>query len=125
KELFEEAKRYRFSVFKNIFLDKDQLIGDKAKDEEDDELKPSKRDDLIKHLFLIQDCIFLFESGRHNELIRKTKFKIKSTKDKDYLRETMETLVSMRHKTIDEVVEYAHQTKIVIKDDKINDFVSN
>lgn len=123
--LFEYSKKQPFSLFGKIFLDKDQLIGDKAKDEDDEETKPSKRDDLIKHLFEIQHCIYLFEKRFHNELIRKTKFKIKSTRDKDFLRETMKQLLAMKDKSIEEVVEFAHEKKIVPKDDKFNDFISS
>jgi DNA helicase-2/ATP-dependent DNA helicase PcrA len=123
QELYQEAKEYPFKNFKNIYLDKDQLIGDKKISEDLTKKKGEKRDALIKHLFNIQECSFLYRKGRYNEFIKKTQYPIISVKSKIELKKTIETLVSMENNTIGEVIDFAHDTGVWKKDDQITEFI--
>ena len=121
--LFEQAKNYPFEQFRKIYLDKDALLDDKKEDEEDGGKTGSKRDHLIKHLFKIQTNVNLYNLGRHNEFLRKTEFKIKSVADKTRLKETITYLQGMYNRTIEDVIEYAHENGVCKKDDKLVEFI--
>lgn len=124
QELFNEAKAYKFSVFKNIYLDSDVLTDDKKQDEQDESKKGSKRDNLLKHLFKIQDCISLYESHSYNDFIKKSQFRINTLKDKKRLKEKINSLKNTDEKTIEDVINEADSLGLVFKnDDKLNMFV--
>jgi len=108
--LFENAKSILFEKLTKIYLDSDQLIGD-------------NRDKLITHLLKIQERLHLYNSKKVNEFVKKTDYKILSVGDKKKLKESIETLVSMKEQTIEEVVNFADDKNIAKKDDNINNFV--
>ncbi len=122
-EQFEDAKQYPFDVFKKIYLDKDSLLDDTKKDKEDENKKGTKRDELIKHLFKIQNNINLYKEERYNEFLRKTEYRISSIADKQSLKDTIVTLDSMSDETIEDVIDYAHDNGICKKDDKFDTFL--
>ena len=74
-DLYTAARSYKFSDFRKIYLDKDQLLDDKKQDKEDENKKGSKRDHLIKHLFKIQNNISLYQNRKYNEFLRITDFR--------------------------------------------------
>ena len=122
--LYNQLKDLPFSEVRKIYVSKDNLIDDK-KDDEDDEAKPSsKRDNLIKHLFKIQDCINLYQEKKYNEFLRKTEFPIREAKDKKRLKEIIETLTSKsKEMNIEEAIKYADEEGIYKKDDKLKKFI--
>ncbi|WP_419782145.1 hypothetical protein [Malaciobacter marinus] len=124
-EQFEDAKQYPFDVFKKIYLDKDSLLDDTKKDKEDENKKGTKRDELIKHLFKIQNNINLYKEERYNEFLRKTEYRINSIADKQSLKDTIETLDSMSDETIEDVIDYTHNNGICKKDDKFDTFLQD
>ena len=121
--LYEEAKSYPFNVFKKIYLNKDQLIGDRKGEEDEEGKRASKRDDLIKHLFNIQKCIFLYNNKMYNEFIRQTKYEILSVRDKIDLKKSIEKLSSLNNNSIEDVINFADESKIWPKDDRFNHFI--
>jgi DNA helicase II / ATP-dependent DNA helicase PcrA len=121
--LYKKASKYNFDDFKNIYVDKDSLLDDKKDDEDDESKAGSKRDNLIKHLFKIQTNVNLYTEKKYNDFLRKTEFKIKSISDKGLLKEIIIQLQGMFHKTIEEVIEYAHEKGICRKDDKLSGFI--
>ncbi|SDQ81389.1 UvrD-helicase domain-containing protein [Virgibacillus salinus] len=122
-DLYERALEYSFDDFKKIYLDKDLLLDDK-KEEYDDQLNAgSKRDNLIKHLFKIQDNISLYEKGKYNEFLRKTEFKITSIADKIEIKDIIVHLQNMSNSNIGEVIEFADESGICKKDDKFSSFI--
>jgi DNA helicase-2/ATP-dependent DNA helicase PcrA len=123
--LYEQLKNLPFSFVRNINIKKSQLIGRKKAKESAEEKKGSERDKLISHLFHIQECVYLYESKKYNEFIRKTNFKINSVTDKKRLSEIIFKLQTMREETIEEVIKFAHSEGIWKKDDNFNEFVSN
>jgi DNA helicase II / ATP-dependent DNA helicase PcrA len=122
-DLWSEAKGYPFDVMRKIYLDKDQLIGNKKGSADEAKKKGEKRDPLIKHLMEIQECIFYYQSARFNEFIKKTHYFISSVKDKNSLKEAIDTLSRMNEGMIEEVIEYADEKNIWKKDGRLNQFI--
>jgi DNA helicase-2/ATP-dependent DNA helicase PcrA len=122
-ELFEEAKQYPFSQFKNIYLGSDVLTDDKKQDGKDENKKGSKRDNLLKHLFKIQDCIRLYNEKNYNEFLRKVNFRISSLKDKQILKDRIDELSKSKEITIGDVIDKADEYQIVVKDERLLDFI--
>ncbi|TFB10220.1 ATP-dependent helicase [Candidatus Marinimicrobia bacterium MT.SAG.2] len=108
-ELFDYAKNIPFENLSKIYLNSDKLFGD-------------DKDALINHLFKIQEVIHLYEKNDVNSFIRKTEYKIKSVQDKIDLKKSIEDLKEMRDKTILDIIAFAHDSRLVIKDDNFNSF---
>lgn len=123
-ELYQTARNYPFETFKKIYLDKDQLLDDKKQDIDDENKKGSKRDNLIKHLFKIQNNIFLYQNRQFNEFLRATDYKFKLTKieDKKVLKDSIDALVNVGEKTIEEIIILANDSGICVIDDKLKKF---
>lgn len=121
-QLFETAKGYPFEEFRKIYVDKDALLDDKKDDENDESKTGSKRDNLIKHLFKIQEHVSLYNEKKYNEFLRKTEFPIKSIADKERLRDIVDTLKDMSDNSIEEVIKYAHDNGICRIDDNFQSF---
>lgn len=120
--LYEKVKDLPFDMVKKLYLDKKQLIGTK-KVREVDEKKGVERDNLIKHLFDIQECIYLYEQRKYNDFIKKTHFSFNSIRQKIELSENIKKLQSMKEESIEIVIDYAHQTGIWEKTDNFQIFV--
>lgn len=121
-DLYEIAKAMPYQTIKNIYLDTDQLFGDKKNSEVDSHNMDDKRDALINHLFQIQECIELYQTKKYNQFIKKTKFPVTSIKAKQNLSDYIEKLVSMSGETIETVIDYADQMGVWKKDDKFQEF---
>jgi len=123
-ELYKQLKDRPFSEVRKIYLDKDALIDDKKQDEDDENKKESKRDNLIKHLFKIQNCISLYQNKKYYEFLKVTdyRFQVTSITKKRELKENIEYLVNVGDKTIEEVIADANERGICIFDDKLVDF---
>ncbi|WP_343635217.1 UvrD-helicase domain-containing protein [Fluviicola sp.] len=122
--LYNQLKDKLFSEVRKMYLDKDALIDDKKQDEDDENRKGSKRDNLIKHLFNIQTNISLYSNGNYNEFLRVTdyRFKIKSVADKKALKKNIESLIVVGEKTIEEVITEANEKGICLIDDRLEKF---
>jgi DNA helicase II / ATP-dependent DNA helicase PcrA len=122
--LYSKALNSNYSILSKIYINKDQLLDDKKQDEDDENKKGSKRDSLIKHLFKIQRNITLYEDGQYNDFLRMTDYRnnIKRIEDKRILKESIESLVNVGDKTIEEVIHDANDKGICLIDDKLNDF---
>lgn len=123
--LYSELKDLPFNLVQKIYLDKDSLIDDKKQNVDDENRKGSKRDGVIKHLFKIQNNIYLYEFLQYNEFIRRTEYPIKSVSDKRILKDIIGTISKMSNATIEEVINFADEKNICRKDDKFFDFVEN
>ena len=120
--LFNEAKSYSFLDLSKIYIDKDQLLDDKKQDVDDEKKKGSKRDNLIKHLFKIQDNISLYINKQYNEFIRVTEYRVNTIEDKRKLKNIIEKLVDVGNKTIEEIINIADKKGICKIDDKLKIF---
>ncbi|PKQ46083.1 UvrD-helicase domain-containing protein [Confluentibacter flavum] len=123
-ELYNQLKDKPFSEVRKIYLNKDALIDDKKQDEEDENKKGSKRDNLIKHLFKIQTNISLYQNKKYNEFLRATdyRYKITSIESKKILKENIEILINVGDKTIEEVINVANEKGICLIDDRLDIF---
>lgn len=123
-ELYNYAKSLNYFEFSKMYVDKDQLLDDKKQDEDDENKKGSKRDNLIKHLFKIQTNISLYKNKRYNEFLRATdyRFRITSIASKRTLKENIDNLANVGDKTIEEVIIDANEKGICMIDDKLIDF---
>jgi DNA helicase-2/ATP-dependent DNA helicase PcrA len=123
--LYGEAKNYPYSIFKRMYINKDQLVDDKKQDEDDENKKGSKRDNLIKHLFKIQKNISLYQNEHYNEFLRVTDFNVSSIKDKITLKKYIEEMINVSDKTIEDIIINADEKGICLIDDRLNEFQKN
>lgn len=110
--LYEYAKNLNYTLLSKIHLDKDQLLDDK------------KRDNLINHLYKIQNVIYLYQNKRYNEFIRATDnyFKIRAISDKQNLKSKIESLINVGDKTIEDIITEANRMGICKIDDHLQKF---
>ncbi|MBQ4819476.1 ATP-dependent helicase [Aquimarina sp. MMG016] len=125
QELYETARNEIWNVFSKIYVDKDQLLDDKKQDEDDENKKGSKRDALIRHLYKIETNIFLYSNKRYNEFLRATdyRFSIRRIEDKRILKASIESLINVGEKTIEEVINEANENGVCLIDDKLERFI--
>ena len=122
-DLYSFALNYNFDKLSKIYVDKDQLLDDKKQSDDDDKKKGSKRDSLIRHLFKIQKNIELYKNRQYNDFLRKTDYPmIRTIADKRILRDNIESLINVGNKTIEEVINYAHEMHICLIDEKLERF---
>jgi DNA helicase-2/ATP-dependent DNA helicase PcrA len=126
QELFNYALEANYLDFSKIYVDKDQLLDDKKHDEDDFKKKGSSRDDLIKHLYRLQKIIWLYQTGQYNQFLQETDFKgqLHNTNQKRILKESIENLINVGNKTINDVIEEAHENKICYKGDGLIRFTT-
>ncbi|MDV3567572.1 DNA/RNA helicase [Elizabethkingia anophelis] len=126
-ELYNYAKAIKYTEFSKMYIDKDQLLDDKKQDKDDENKKGSKRDNLVKHLFKIQNNISLYQNKKYNEFLRATDyhFKITSIASKKALKENIESLVNVGDNTIEQVINDANEKRIYLIDDKLIAFKEN
>jgi DNA helicase-2/ATP-dependent DNA helicase PcrA len=125
-ELYNVARNQSWDIFSKIYVDKDQLLDDKKQSEVDENKKGSKRDALIRHLFKIENNIFLYSSKRYNEFLRVTdyRFNIRRIEDKKVLKANIESLINVGDKTIEEIINIANESGICLVDDKLDRFIT-
>lgn len=123
RELYEHVRNLPYEEVKKIYIEKDNLISDKKEADEVGSVK-SKRDKLIRHLFKIQSIVDMYEKGDYYSFLRKTSFKIRSIADKRLIKERVLKLLNMKTQSIGEVIEYANDSGLCLKDDIINDFIT-
>ncbi|TDE29307.1 ATP-dependent helicase [Flavobacterium ranwuense] len=125
-DLYTAARNYKFSDFRKIYLEKDQLLDDKKQDKEDENKKGSKRDHLIKHLFKIQNIISLYQNKKYNEFLRITDFKynFNSIEQKRLLQKNINELINVGDKTIEQIITEANEKGICLIDDNLLKFIT-
>lgn len=126
--LYEKAKKYPFEIFKKIYIDTDILTDDKKQNEDEENTKGSKRDNLVKHLFKIQNILRFYVDKNFPEFFRVMKRNgicITTIEDKRKLKGNIENLLTNQNTTIGEVINKADELEIVKKDDKINEFITS
>jgi DNA helicase-2/ATP-dependent DNA helicase PcrA len=122
---YSRLKDLPFSEVRKIYINKESLIDDKKQDKDEESKKGSKRDDLIKHLFKIQDNINLYQTGQYNQFIRKTEYRIASIADKRRLKENIQELTrETKGKTIEEIMDKADEFGFCKKDDRLFRFIA-
>ncbi|WP_159314608.1 UvrD-helicase domain-containing protein [Mammaliicoccus sciuri] len=84
----------------------------------------SKRDKILLQLDKIYELIELYQEGKYNEFLRKTKYKIKSYRDKEKLYAEMTYFSNIKNKSIFEVFHKALDIFNVKLDDNFNEFIN-
>lgn len=122
--LYQYARDCSYDIFSRIYVSKDQLLDDKKQNAEEEEKKGSKRDNLIKHLFKIQNAVFYYNTKRYNDFLRITDYRsmLTSIQEKRNLKESMENLVDVGEKTIEEIINDANEKGICLIDDNLEKF---
>ena len=105
-----------------MYVNKDQLLDDKKQDVDDENKKGSKRDDLIKHLFKIQNNLHFYLNDDFNSFIKATDFHVASITDKKKLRDNIDKIVASGEKTIGEIITMMDEIGLCIIDDKVTHF---
>lgn len=121
--LYDKLKDIPFSEVRKIYLDKDSLIDDKKQDIAEESKKSSKRDKLIKHLFKIQTNIFLYQNNLFNDFVKHTEYKITKLSDKKVLSKSIQDLINVGDKTIEDIINLANESKICLIDSNLNKFI--
>lgn len=122
-DLYQTVLNYNYAKFSKIYIDKDQLIDDKKQDEDDENKKGSQRDILIRHLFKIQTIISLYTNKQYNEFLKITDYKqITRIDDKKTLKHNIESIINDSDKSIEEVINDAHEKGICLIDEKLELF---
>lgn len=122
---FELAKQQPFREIAQAYIDKEQLLDDKKSHIGDPDKPGSNRDNLIRHLFKIENCVRLYQAKQFNKFITATDFQVKSTEDKAALNDAIRAFVLGDEVTIGEAIELADELGLVLKDDKFEEFRSN
>ncbi|WP_299180153.1 ATP-dependent helicase [uncultured Aquimarina sp.] len=124
-KLYDQLKNIPFSEVRKIYLSKDSLIDDKKQNSEEENKKGSKRDNLIKHLFKIENNISLYKNNQFNDFLRITdyRFKIKINEDKRVLKKKIESLIITGNQTIEEIIIKADKNEICLMDDSLKKFI--
>lgn len=105
------AGQFGFKTLLEQYQNKDNLMGDNP-------------DQLAKHLLKIQEILHLYKNRHFNEFIKKTDYKIVKNSDLQDLKDSIEQLSDCDVKTIEESINLANEFKLVIKDDSLENFIS-
>lgn len=124
-DLMKAANEYSFERFIKLYVDKEQLIDDKKDDESATGSPSSTRDPLIKHLFEIQSVLHHYKKGDMRDFLKMTEFKIRRLSDKKELQEKIVELQGMKDQSIGEVIQFADESGIRRRGDRLNDFAEN
>lgn len=124
-ELYQTALNSNYGIFSKMYVDKDQLLDDKKQNEDDENKKGSKRDNLIRHLFKIQNNISLYVNRNYNEFLRVTDYRSRliNIEQKRLLKQHIESLVNVENKTIEEVINEANESGICVIDESLTKFI--
>lgn len=122
-KIFELANEQAYDEISKLYVDKDQFLDDKKNYIGDDNKPASNRDDLIKHLFKIENCVRLYQSKKFNQFIKATDYSVTSVENKIKLNEAIQSFEIQADITIGQVIELSHELGLVIKDDKLTRFV--
>lgn len=107
-KLYKQLKDLPFSIISKMYISSEQLIDDKKQDIEDENKNGSKRDNLIRHLFKIQDSISFYENKQYNDFLKNTGYRLNTVSEKKELKDKIDSLSkNVGNKTIEEVINEA------------------
>lgn len=121
-ELYSYVKDKPYSTISRMYWDKDELLDDKV-EIDGSVVKDVKRDAFVKYLFKIQSIIIMYEQKNYKDLLKILERQIHSNADKKSIYKILEGLLDVQYKSVGEVIEYANNKNICVKDDSFNKFV--
>ncbi|MBU1311258.1 MAG: ATP-dependent helicase [Gammaproteobacteria bacterium] len=122
RDVFDNTLTLPFDEIAAIYLDKDQLVDDQKEDTNDTVKLSSKRDQLIKHLYRIENTIWLYRESKFSEFIRKVDIKITNQQERVELKQRIENLVNVGNASIGDIIDKADQYGLVRVDDRLEKF---
>lgn len=102
-----------------LFIKKDHLLDDATDGPDRGSGSGSERDELIKHLFRIQNCVRMYEARQYGEFINVTDFKLQSIEDKATLQKAIDGIADSPTSSIGEVIDNAAEAGLVLKGDRL------
>lgn len=122
---YDEIKTYEFEkVINKCKVNENSLLAYKFNGLSSRYEAGTDRDRILKRLDLIYELLELYKTGKHNEFLHITKFKLTSSKDKISLSKVM-TEISADNITIERVIELAEGSGLISKDDLFTNFITN
>lgn len=122
---YDEIKTCSFEEVSNVSkVNKESLLSYKFNGLSSRYEAGTDRDRILKRLDLVYELVELYKTGKHNEFLRITKFKITSSIDKISLSKVM-TEISAADITIGKVIEFAEEHELISKDDLFTNFINN
>lgn len=85
----------------------------------------SSRDRILQRLDNLSELLELYEAKRYNEFLKQTHFIIKNKDDKIELEKTMKFLLNSDDETIEKVLNYTKEHRVLKEDDLFNNFINN
>jgi len=120
--LLDIASSFLFQDVVTTSTKSDRLIGTKKVSDLDDRDRGDKRDALSNHLLAIQSLRHLYKQGKFNQVIRSIGVRLDSIEARRKIAANLEELAGMDSRPIGDVVEFAHQTGLVRRDDRLRRF---
>ena len=122
---YDEIKTCSFEEVNNMSkVNKESLLSYKFNGLSSRYEAGTDRDRILRRLDLVYELVKLYKTGKHNEFLRITKFKITSSRDKISLSKVM-TEISAVDITIGKVIEIAEGHELISKDDLFTNFINN
>lgn len=85
----------------------------------------SYRDIILRRLDILDEIIELYTNNRVNDFLRITKFSICNNDDKILLKQVIDYLVNEDKKTIEEVLKFAEENRLLKKDELFSSYILN
>lgn len=85
----------------------------------------SSRDRILQRLDNLCELLELYETKQYNEFLKQTHFIIENKGNKIELEETMRFLSNSDNRTIEEVLNFAEEHRLLKEDDLFNNFIAN
>lgn len=85
----------------------------------------SYRDRILRRLDILDEIIELYLDNRLNDFLQITKFSIHNKHDKICLRKAIDYLVNEDNKTIEEVLSFAEEKKLIKEDELFSNYIIN
>lgn len=85
----------------------------------------SYRDIILRRLDILDEIIELYTNNRVNDFLRITKFSICNNDDKILLKQVIDYLLNEDKKTIEEVLKFAEENRLLKKDELFSSYILN
>lgn len=113
------------NVYKKCRVNKESLMSYKLNGMSGKYEANTYRDIILRRLDLLEEVIELYEANKLNDFLRITKFSILNRDDKLYLKQAIEYLVKDDDKTIEDVLVFAKENRLLEEDELFSEYILN